>query len=210
MMHLPGDEPWGDDDWGEDPDDSDANPHSHKGGGYYDLGGGGTPPRGALGWNRGRGPGAIWDAWGDRDDSVEGPLHRRTSNLSTSTRSRTKGDGYVDLGGGSPRSSILAADPVRQVAAGARERGAIRRPPEEISKGFFDGPDRPVVGEKVEEVATVVAAVPERGQEKQQPQQQSQSHEQHSATNQQSIRSRRAGSSGYKITDTPMPMYSPW
>lgn len=206
-MHLPGHEPWGDDNWGEDPDGSEVNSHSRKGGGYYDLGGGGTPPRGALGWNRGRGPGAIWDAWGEKDDSVEGPLHRRFSNVSTSTRSR-KGDGYVDLGGGSPRSSVLGADPDRQVdaPAGVRGRGVVRGPSLENSEGFPVEPDDiPVVGEKVGE--EVAGAVQERGQEQEQP------HQQHNATNpfnSSSSRSRR-GSSGYKNNNAkPVTMYSPW
>lgn len=145
-MRLPGSSSWaGGDSWCEE-DETDELSRSRKGG-YYDLGGGGTPPSRsalALGWNRGRGGGgAIWDAWGNKEDlSVEGPLHSTTRPPSLSAGGKGgRKESYVSLGSGTPRSAVFPCerDPGIGIGIGvaaAREiegrESATRDPP------FFD------------------------------------------------------------------------
>lgn len=221
-MHFPGSSPWaGGDSWCED-DEADELSRSRKGG-YYDLGGGGTPPSRnplALGWNRGRGAGgALWDGWGDKEDlPVEGPLHTTAGHTSrpTSLSAGAKGavrEGYVSLGSGTPRSAVFPSD--RDPGVGVGVGVAATREREEKPHTQHQGTQ----GQEPSFSDPGAEAIAARGpgaqdEERDQAERQGRSN---STANSYTYGNRgnrgslsRRSSSGYSGRAKPMTQYSPW
>lgn len=205
-MHLPGSNSWADgDSWCEE-DETDELSRSRKGG-YCDLGGGGTPPSRsalALGWNRGRGGGgAIWDAWGDKEDlPVEGPLH--TVGHTTGAKGGAR-ESYVSLGSGTPRPAVVPAD--HDPGIGVRGGGATREREERAQDRGGQQQEPPASDAGNEAVGARGPGLQDQGQEARRPQRRSNSIADRN-TNRGSLG--RRSSSGYSSRAKPLTQYSPW
>lgn len=229
-MRLPGCSSWaGGDSWCEEDETTDELSRSRKGG-YCDLGGGGTPPSRnplALGWNRGRGGGgALWDAWGDKDDlPVEGPLDTAAGHSSrpTSLSASAKGgarvrESYVSLGSGTPRSAVFPADGDRGrgvgVGVGVADPAA-RGTEEKAQDRDTPGQQPPFSDPGAEAVAARGPGAQDQGRDRDQDQDQDQAGRQRQRRSNSTANSNRGSlgrrsSSGYSSRAKPLTQYSPW
>lgn len=220
-LHLPGCSSWaGGDSWCEDDETTDELSRSRKGG-YCDLGGGGTPPSRnplALGWNRGRGGGgALWDAWGDKEDlPVEGPLDAsaghtsRPPSLSAGARAGVRvRESYVSLGSGTPRSAVFPSD-----GDGDGDRGRDRDPgvgvtaarerEEKAQDRGAQGQDPPFSDPGAEAVAAGGLGAQDQDRDRQRQRRSN------STANSNRGSLGRRSSSGYSSRAKPLTQYSPW
>ena len=210
-IHLPGSGSWSEgDQWGHD-DDDDEFSGSHKAGaaGYYDLGGGGTPPGRralALGWNRGRGPGSIWDAWGGGKEEAEEPLVRASLGGGSARPAR----GYVSLGSGTPRSSAVPSESgIGDAVAGGdgvppQEEQQQQERQEQPARGGGDGGDRDRQGRGA--AAAERAQAQARDEQISRPQQQPR----HSTSGSNRGLGRRTSSGYSSRSKQGVTSYSPW
>lgn len=220
-MHLPGSSSWaGGDSWAED-DETDELSRSRKGG-YCDLGGGGTPPSRnplAIGWHRGRGGGgAIWDAWGGKEEDlpVEGPLHTATGHATTRPTSLSAGakgggrerESYVSLGSGTPRAAVLPSNRDRDPGVGV---GAVTERGERVEDRGAREREPPFSDPGAEEVWARGPGVQDQDQDQDQ-EERHRLRRNNSTANSSSNRGSlgRRSSRGYSSRAKPLTMYSPW